>query len=489
MFDSKLVTKSMVSALRERFRGTLLRPGEQGYHEARRVWNGAIDRHPALIARAAGTDDVTQIVRFAREHELPVSVRGGGHSVAGYAVCNDGVMIDLSQLKAVSVDPTARRARAAGGLTWSELDLATQRFGLATTGGSISSTGIGGVTLCGGFGHLMRRYGFTVDNLRAADLVTADGTLTRVDAVTDPELLWGLRGGGGNFGIVTAFEYDVHPVGPIVLGGPIFWPLDQAPQVLRFLRDFAPDAPDELGIAIVANLAAPMPFLPPESYGKPVFGLLPVWSGDIAAGQRALAPLRAVGTPLGEMIRPVPYRALQTLLDGGASPGNHSYWKSHRLSGLSDSAIDTIVSLVEAITSPFSLLNGWVIGGAVSRVTPEATAVGAREVGFELQLISVWRPGDNNGDRHRQWVRAGWDALRPHSNGLQYATFLSDEGAAGVQAAYGDRLDRLVALKDRVDPTNFFRLNANIPPSTRHHSGNGNNPINHAFSIPEGAHR
>ena len=465
MNDSKLVTKAMVSDLRGRFRGTLLRPGEQGYSEARRVWNGAIDRHPALIARAAGADDVMAAVRFARDHDLRVAVRGGGHSVAGYGVCDDGVVIDLSQLKAVAVDPGAGRARAAGGLTWSELDLATQRFGLATTGGSISSTGIGGVTLCGGFGHLMRRHGLTVDNLRAADLVTADGTLTRVDADTDPELLWGLRGGGGNFGVVTAFEYDVHPVGPIVLGGPIFWPLDQAPQVLRFLRDFAPDAPDELGIAIVANLAAPMPFLPPESYGTPVFGLLPVWSGEIAAGQRVLAPLRAVGTPLGEMIRPVPYRALQSLLDGSAPPGNPAYWKSHRLPVLSDAVIDTIVSLAGSITTPLSLLNGWVIGGAVSRVAPEATAVGAREVGFELRLVAVWRPGDAQAERHTQWVRDGWQALRPHSAG-QYASFLSDEGPAGVQTAYGDRLDRLVTLKNRVDPTNFFRLNANIPPSS-----------------------
>ncbi len=451
--------------LRSRFRGALLRPGEEGYDDARRVWNGAVDRRPALIARCAGADDVATAVRFAREHDLPASVRGGGHGVLGPAVLDDGVMIDLSLLKAISVDPATRTARAAGGLTWSEVDLATQRHGLATTGGSISHTGIGGVTLGGGFGHLMRRHGLTVDNLRAAEVVTATGERVRAGDESEPELLWGLRGGGGNFGIVSAFEYDLHPVGPMVYGGPIFWPLDQAPAVLRFLREFAPDAPDELGIAIVANLAPPMPFLPPEAYGRPVFGLLLVWSGDIADGIRATEPLRSLGTPLGEAVRPVPYRAIQALLDGSAAAGNHAYWRSHRLPRLTDAVIDTIVGRVESITSPLSLLNGWVIGGAASRVAPDATAVGERENGFELRCVAVWRPSDTDADKHVAWVREGWEALRPHTAGRQYASFLSDEGAAGVAAAYGDRMDRLVALKDRWDPTNFFNRTVPITPS------------------------
>jgi FAD/FMN-containing dehydrogenase len=459
------IDPAALRGLRESFRGALLRPGEEGYGEARQVWNGAIDRRPALIARCAGADDVVRAVRFARERELPLSVRGGGHSVAGHAVSDGGIMIDISLLKAVSVDPARHLARAAGGLLWSELDLATQRFGLATTGGSISSTGIGGVTLGGGFGHLMRRYGLTVDNLRAADLVTADGTRLRADDRSEPELMWGLRGGGGNFGIVTAFEYDLHPVGPMVYGGPIFWPLDQAPQVLRLLRELAPDAPDELGVMLVAGQAPPMPFLPPQRYGTPVLGLVVVWSGDIEAGMRAIEPLRAVGTPIGDLIRPVPYRAVQSLLDGSAARGNHSYWRSHRLPDLSDAVIDTIVERVRSITSPLSLLNGWMIGGAVSRVDPAATAVGGREVGFELRVIAVWRPDDPDPERHTTWVREGWRTLRAHSTGRQYATFLSDEGIAGVRAAYGDHLARLTALKDRHDPANLFRLNANIPPS------------------------
>jgi FAD binding domain/Berberine and berberine like len=448
--------------LRGRFRGALLRPGEEGFEEARRVWNGAIDRRPALIARCAGADDVLQALRFARERELPIAVRGGGHSVVGHSVCDGGVTIDLSHMKAVSVDPAARVARAAAGLTWSELDLATQRHGLATTGGTISSVGIGGLTLGGGFGHLMRRHGLTIDNLRTVELVTADGERLRVDAESEPELFWGLRGGGGNFGIATAFEYDLHPVGPLVLGGPIYWPLVQAHDVLRTLREF--DAPDELGIMIVAHRAPPLPFLPPERYGAPVLGLLPVWSGDLADGARAIAPLRELGTPLGELIRPVPYRAVQSLLDGSAPRGTHAYWRSHRLLTLSDAAIDTIVERVESITSPLSLLNGWVIGGAASRVAAGATALGERDAGFELRLIAVWPPGGPDGERHRGWVRDGWEALRPCAAGV-FPGFLSDEGIDGVRAAYGDRLGRLTALKDRYDPANVFRLNANIPPS------------------------
>jgi hypothetical protein len=379
-------------------------------------------------------------------------------------VCDGGLMIDLSLMKAIRVDPEARTARAAGGVLWSELDRATQRFGLATTGGIISHTGIAGLTLGGGLGHLMRKHGLTVDNLRAVDLVTAEGEQLRVDAESEPELFWGLRGGGGNFGIGTAFEYRLHPVGPIVLGGPIFWPLADAPQVLRFLRDFAPESPDELGITIALRLAPPMPFLPPEQYGKPVVGLVLVWAGDPAAGQKAIAPLRVIGAPIAEVVRPVPYLAIQSMLDGGAPHGMHYYWKSHRLPELSEEVIDVIVSRVESITSPFSQISGWAVGGAVSRADPDATAVGEREVGFEVNIVAAWPPPDPNGPRHTAWVREGWEALRPHSVGV-YANFLSDEDAAGVEAAYGARLKRLTKLKDRYDPTNLFRMNANIQPS------------------------
>jgi FAD/FMN-containing dehydrogenase len=464
VIQEETIASKAVQELRGRFRGALLRPGEEGYDEARRIWNGAIDRRPALVARCAGADDVVEAVRFARERGLLASVRGGGHAVAGHAVCDGGLMIDLSLMKAVRVDPAARVARAAGGLLWSELDRATQQFGLATTGGIISHTGIGGLTLGGGLGHLMRKHGLTVDNLLAADLVSAQGERLRVDAATEPELLWGLRGGGGNFGIATSLEYRLHPVGPMVLAGPVFWALDDAPRVLRFLREFAPEAPDELGITLAMMLAPPLPFLSPERFGAPVLGLVLAWAGDFAEGARAVAPLLRVGTPIAELIQPTPYLALQCMLDGGAPHGRHYYWKSHRLPSLADEVIDVLVERVASITSPFSQISGWAMGGAVSRVGADATAVGEREVGFDLSFAAAWPPADSDGERHVAWVRQGWEALRPHSTGV-YVNFLSDEGAAGVQAAYGLRLQRLRALKDRCDPTNFFRLNANIPPS------------------------
>jgi FAD/FMN-containing dehydrogenase len=450
--------------LRASFRGALLRPDEEGYDEARRVWNGAIDRRPALIARCAGADDVALAVRFAREGELAVSVRGGGHSVAGHAVCDGGLMIDLSLMKAIRVDPAARIARVSGGVLWGELDRATQQFGLATTGGVISHTGVAGLTLGGGLGHLMRRLGMTVDNLISVDLLTADGEKLHVDAPSEPELFWGLRGGGGNFGIATAFEFQLHPVGPIVLGGPMFWPLDDAPEVLRTVRDMVAEAPDELGITLAARLAPPMPFLPPEQYGKPVIGLVLVWTGDPSDGARAIAPLRQTGSPIADVVRPVPYLSVQSMLDAGAPHGLHYYWKSQRVPTLSGDVTEVVSALVGSITSPFSTISGWAVGGAASRVDPDATALGSREVGFELNIIAAWPPPDPNGDRHIGWVRQGWEALRRHGSGV-YANFISDEGAEGVEAAYGDRLKRLTALKDRYDPGNFFRLNANIPPS------------------------
>ncbi|HEX2037920.1 MAG TPA: FAD-binding protein, partial [Chloroflexota bacterium] len=364
------------------------------------------------------------------------------------------------------IRPPSHTARAAGGLLWAELDRATQRFGLATTGGIISHTGIGGLTLGGGLGHLMRKHGLSVDNLRSVDLVTADGARRHVDAENEPELFWGLRGGGGNFGIATALEYRLHPVGPLVLGGPIFWPLSGAAEVLRFVRDAAPEAPDELGITITARLAPPLPFLPPEQYMKPVLVLLLVWAGDPGAGQRAIAPWLRVGKPVAELVRPVPYLTLQSMLDASAPHGMHYYWKSHRLPRLSDEVIDLLLGRIDAITSPFSQIGGWAIGGAVSRVDPEGTAVGEREEGLELNIVAAWPLSDPGAERHTAWVRQGWEAMRPYGSGV-YVNFLSDEGRAGVEAAYGRRLKRLTALKDRFDPTNFFRHNANIPPSVR----------------------
>jgi len=459
------IESNAIGSLRARFRGALLRPAEEGYDEARRVWNGAIDRRPVLIARCAGADDVVEAVRFARHQGLPLSVRGGGHSVAGHGVCDDGLMIDLSLMKAISVDPQATTARAAGGVLWGELDRATQPAGLATTGGVISHTGIGGLTLGGGLGHLMRKHGLTVDNLLSADLVTADAERIHVDHDTEPELFWGLRGGGGNFGIVTSFEYRLHPVGPIVLGGPIAWPIADAPIVLRFLNDYLVEAPDELGITIATRLAPPMPMLPADRYGKPALLLLVLWAGDPAQGRKAIAPLLELGTPIAEQVRPVPYLMIQSMLDGGAPHGMHYYWKSHRLPTLSDEVIDELVRTTKVITSPFSQIGGWAVGGAVTRADADATAISQRErtIGFHMNLTAAWPPRDEHGERHVEWVRDGWEKLRPHASGV-YANFLSDEGPRDVEEAYGDRIERLRSLKDRYDPMNVFRLNANIQP-------------------------
>jgi hypothetical protein len=305
-----------------------------------------------------------------------------------------------------------------------------------------------------------------VDNLLAVDLVTAEGEKIHVDAESEPDLFWGVRGGGGNFGIATSLEYRLHPVGPMVLGGPIFWNLAEAPEILRYLSGAITDIPDELGVTIALMLAPPLPFLPPDKVGKPVIGLVLVWAGDPAAGEQAIAPLRAIGSPIADMVRRVPYVALQSMLDGGAPHGRYYYWKSHRLTTLSDQVIDALVERVESITSPFSQIGGWMMGGAVSRVDAEATAVGEREVGFDINIAAAWMPSDPGSERHMTWVRDGWEALRPHSVGV-YANFLSDEGSLGVEAAYGDRMRRLKALKDQYDPTNFFHMNANIPPSAR----------------------
>jgi FAD/FMN-containing dehydrogenase len=448
--------------LRAHFRGALLEPGEEGYDDARRVWNGLIDRRPALIARCAGADDVAEAVRFARERDLEVSVRGGGHSVSGHSVRDGGLMIDLSLMKSIRVEPESRTARASGGVLWGELDRATQRFGLALTGGMISHTGIGGLTLGGGLGNLMRKLGLTVDSLRAVDLVTAEGERARVDAESDPELFWGLRGGGGNFGIATAFEYDVHPIGPMVLGGPMLWAIDDAPAVLRHLRENLEDAPDDLGIALFTRLAPPMPFISPDNYGKPVLMMLVLWTGDPVEGRRIIDPLRRIGSPLADAVTMVPYAALQAMGDQGAPHGNHYYWKSHRLPGLSEEIIDVLVDAAANITSPFSQIGGWLIGGAASRVDASEAAVGDREVGLELNVTAAWSPTGEK-DAHVAWVRRYYDKLSPFSRGV-YANFVSDE-EGGVEAAYGDRLARLTALKDRVDPMNFFRFNANVAPS------------------------
>ncbi|HKG91012.1 MAG TPA: FAD-binding oxidoreductase [Gemmatimonadaceae bacterium] len=449
-------TGAALQGFTREFLGEVLRPGEARYDEARRVWNGMIDRRPAVIVRAANTEDVRRAIAFARAQGLPVAVRGGGHNAAGLAVCDDGLVIDLSAMRRIGVDPARRIAWADGGATWAELDAATQAHGLATTGGLISSTGIAGLTLGGGIGWLMRRHGLACDNLIAAEVVTADGRVVRASETENPELLWGLRGGGGNFGVVTTLEYRLHPVGPMILGGMLVHPLARAGEVLRFYRDFTAAAPEALTVFAVLLVS-------PE--GAPILALLPAWFGPIEEGQALLRPLREFGPPLADQVAPMPYTALQTMLDAGFPSGLQVYWRGAFLSELSDGLIDAAVARSAASPSPLSAIVFEQLGGAVARVGREETAFDHRAAAFNLAVIGRWSdPAD--AERNIAWTRGTTDVFRPFTSGGAYVNYLGlGEGADRVRAAYGpEKFARLVTLKRQYDPTNVFRFNQNIPP-------------------------
>ena len=443
-----------VDDLKARLRGPLLRPADDGYDRARRVWNGMIDRRPALIARCAGAADVMAAVDFARTHGLLVAVRGGGHSAAGTGTCDGGLVIDLSGMKGIRVDPRARTVRAEPGLTWGEFDRETQAFGLATTGGVVSTTGIAGLTLGGGLGWLMRTHGLSCDNLRSVDLVTADGRLRTASATENPDLFWAVRGGGGNFGVATSLEYQLHPVGPLVLGGLLIYPRSEAPQVLRFYRDVTRTAPDELA-AYAALVTAPD--------GAPVVAMVVCYQGPVQAGERVLRPLRAFGPPMADLVQPMPYTQLQSMLDAANPPGMRVYWRSTFLKDLTDEVIDTVVAHGPEMPSPLSALILEFYGGAVSRVAADATAYPHRSALYLVNMISLWPDGSQD-EANIRWVRAVSDALRPLATGRTYMNFLGEEADDRVRAAYGDNYERLRGLKRRYDPTNLFSLNPNIQP-------------------------
>jgi FAD/FMN-containing dehydrogenase len=455
-----------VDALRASFLGEVIGPDDDRYDDVRRIWNGHIDRRPALVARCRGVADVMAAVRFARERDLPAAVRGGGHAVAGYALCDDGIVIDLSLMTGSRVDPLARTIRVEGGCLNEHLDRETQAFGLATTGGIVSHTGVGGLTLGGGIGHLMRKFGLSIDSLRSCDVVTADGEFLVVSEQENPDLFWGLRGGGGNFGIVTSFEFELHPLGPTVLAGLLAWPMDEAPRVLRFLRDFVAAARDEIGIMGNLRLAPPLPVIPEELHGKPVVGLVPTYAGAIDDGERALAPLRELGDPVVSTLAPKPYVAHQKMFDPAVLHGWHYYWKSHKLGPLDDGVIDVIADWAGRITSPLTTVPIFTQGGAVARVPEDATAFPNRDAAHDINIVGAWMPADSEPARHIEWVRGFFAALEPHSRGV-YVNFTNDDPADRVRTgAYSaDQWRRLVALKAKFDPTNFFRFNANIPPN------------------------
>ena len=444
--------------------GDVIPPGDPGYDDARQIWNGDIDRRPALIARCRGATDVRHAVRFAREHELLTAVRGGGHAVAGHALCDDGIVIDLSAMTGARVDPRARTIRIEGGALNEHLDRESQGFGLATTSGIVSHTGVAGLTLGGGIGHLMRKYGLAIDNLLSCDVVTAEGDLLVADEHEHPDLFWGLRGGGGNLGIVTSLELQLHPLGPEVLAGLVVWPLDQAHDVLRFLRDFAADAPDEVGVTANVRLAPPMPAIPEELHGRPVVALVLTYAGPIEDAEKALRPARTVGSPAADAVTVKPYIAHQKMFDAGLPHGRHYYWKSHKLGPLGDDVIDVIVEHAGLTTSPLSSVPIFTQGGAVGRVPEDATAFPNRDAAHDINVVASWLPDDPERERHVEWVRDFFGALEPYSRGV-YVNFTSDDTDARVRSAYSPtQWERLVDAKTTYDPTNFFRVNANIPP-------------------------
>ncbi|MGH7637866.1 MAG: FAD-binding oxidoreductase [Gemmatimonadaceae bacterium] len=453
-----------VTGLERQFRGRLIQRDDPLYDGARRVWNGAIDRHPSLIARCTGAADVLAAVRHARERDMVVAVRGGGHNVAGTAVCDDGIVIDLSGMKGIWVDPGGRTARAQPGLLWGEFDHETQRFGLAVPGGIVTHTGIAGLTLGGGLGWLMRRYGLTCDNLLSADVVTADGSLVRASREDNAELFWGLRGGGGNFGVVTSFEYQLHPVGPTVLAGVVLYPAARAHEVLDFYRHYIESAPDELMTIVVLRMAPPAPFLPAAIHGQPVVILAVCYAGRVEDGERVLAPLRRIGEPLADLIQPTQYTAHQAMLDASVPHGLGYYWKSEYLPALDDGLIATLVDHAWRVATPQSYTALFHMGGAVGREDPEGSAFEDRRATHGMTIDGVWSDTAAS-DACIAWAREFWEAVRPYSTGRVYVNFLGEEGQDRVRAAYGSaKYERLRALKRKYDPTNFFRMNQNIVP-------------------------
>jgi FAD/FMN-containing dehydrogenase len=447
------------------FRGRLIRADHADYDSARAVWNGSIDRRPALIARCLGTADVVAAVRFARDHDLEIAIRGGGHNVAGTAVCDGGIVIDLSAMRGVRVDPRGRKAWVQGGALWGDVDHETQAHGLATTGGIVSHTGVAGLTLGGGLGWLMRKHGLTVDNLLAVDVVTADGKRLRASEDEHPELFWALRGGGGNFGVATAFEFRLHSVGPTVLAGPILWDARDAREVLRFYRDFVRDAPDELGTVVRFGTAPPLPDIPKDLHWRRVVIIATCYAGPIEDGEKRLRPLRAWRTPLLDLVGPAPYVASQSAIDSTVVHGWHYYWKSTHLPELRDELIDVIVEHAFSSSSPRSYVAMFHLRGAVSRAAEGGTAFGNRRASHAMTLDAVWRPGEDFGDRDTAWSRGFFAALGRFREGV-YVNFLgADEDPNRVREAYGDSVyDRLVSVKTQYDPDNVFHHNQNIRP-------------------------
>jgi FAD/FMN-containing dehydrogenase len=434
------------------------------YDTARRAFNAMFDRRPRVIARATSAADVVAALAWARRRGLRIAVRGGGHSVAGYSTIDDGLLLDLGPMRRVDVDPVRRTAQVQGGATWGEVDRATQAHGLATTGGRMTTTGVAGFTLGSGSGWLERRHGLAADNLLAAELVTADGRVLRASADAHPELFWGLRGGGGNFGVVTELEFRLHPVGPVVYGGMVIHPRERAPEVCRYFRDFMTTASRDVAGGVILMHAPPAPFVPEGLRGRPAVAVMAAHWGPVEEGARALAPLREFGAPPVDLMGPLPYVDFQALTDPGNPPGRRNHWHSEVLRAVDDETLDAMIACASVATSPASVVILSPMGGAVADVPEDATALGARSAPWIYHCYGIWDGSDD--DRHRGWVRATARALRPWTSAGIALNFVSDVDEARVRTTFGpDKYRRLVALKDEYDPDNVFAMNQNVRPS------------------------
>jgi FAD/FMN-containing dehydrogenase len=445
------------------FGGQLIGPLDAGYDQARTVYNAMIDRRPALIARCASSADVAATISFARRHDLLLAVRGGGHNGGGLGVCHDGVVLDLSLLQSVEVDPAARTVRAGGGCTWGQVDAATHEHGLATPSGIVGSTGVGGLSLGGGIGHLSRKHGLTIDNLIDAEVVLADGSQVIASAEENPELFWAVRGGGGNFGVVTSFRFRAHPVST-VLGGPTFWPLEQTAEVMRFYREFLPAAPRELNGFFATMTVPPGDLFPAELHLRKVCGVVWCYTGPREAAAELFAPVEALGTPLLHGVAPMPFPALQSLFDGLYVPGLQWYWRADFVRDLPDAAIEQHLQFAERLPTPLSTMHLYPIDGAVHDVRSDETPFSYRDVNWAESIVGV-DPDPANAGLIRDWTVDYWEATHPYSAGGAYVNFMMDEGDERVRATYGENYDRLAAAKATYDPTNTFRVNQNIAPS------------------------
>jgi FAD/FMN-containing dehydrogenase len=460
---SPVIGEATVQELREVMRGDVITASDDGYAEAAKVWNGAHDgRRPALIARCAGVADVAAAIGFARSNQLKLAIRGGAHSIAGFSTCDGGLVIDLSAMTGVRIDPSSRRAYVGGGATWASVDHESQAQGLATTGGLVSSTGVGGYTLGGGIGWLMRKYGLACDNLVGADVVTADGQLVHASESENPDLFWGLRGGGGNFGVVTQFELALHPVGPLVHAGPIFYPAEAAVDLMRLFRDWAPDAPDEVTGLVNLTSAPPLPPIPESWHGKPVAAFVACSVGPVDEAEAHVRDFRTVAEPIVDLLGPMPYNVIQTLLDPLWGKGTQAYFKATNLSGLDDALIGRLAEVHLEVPGPQAEIHIHQMGGAVGRVPDGATSFSERSMPFVLNAVTGWHDA-GQAEAHIAWARAVVEAAGGATTGRSYVNYLGDPGAG--RSAYGtETYERLAALKREYDPTNVFRLNQNIEP-------------------------